>query len=159
MEFTSKELLTSLKRRPKRRYLMLLVGGIATTLAVGLTVWFLTPTGKTDFTLATTRQPEKLTELYFNGVQYLPHAVTPQQLTSFSYNVTNHEAATVTYTAVITITENGKVRTLEHDEFIVKDGDSHDATVRFSTPNAGTSLLITVSLPQVNQTIHFRSQS
>jgi uncharacterized membrane protein len=159
MEFTSKESSTSLERRPKRRYLMLLAGGIALAIVIGVGVWLSMPAGKNDLTLATTRQPEKLTELYFNGVQYLPKTVDAGQVAQFSYNVTNHEATNVAYTAIITITENGKTRTLEQDEFTVKNGESHDATVRFSTPRAGTSLLITVSLPQVNQTIHFRSQS
>jgi hypothetical protein len=107
--------------------------------------------------LATTRQPEHYTELYFNNVQYLPRATKPRQLASFSYHVKNHEATEKSYTAIVTLTENGTTRILERNEFKLQSSGYENVSVRYITPLKKTNFTITVSLPELGQNIHFRS--
>lgn len=112
-----------------------------------------------QFTLATSRLPENFTELSFNTPGYLPKTATAGETASFSYNITNHENATVTYTPVVTITENGTPHILERDEIILKNGESRNVTVRFTITEAGTNYTVTVDLPAQDQAIHFRGRS
>jgi hypothetical protein len=130
---------------------------------VALTGWSVTAayTGeaKAAVTLATTHQAEKLTELSFNAVSYLPKTLEAGVPVSFSYNITNHESSDMEYAAVVTIVENGKPRLLERDIIHLRDGESQNVTVHFSTPNAGTAIEVIVRLPGQDLQIHFRGQS
>jgi hypothetical protein len=110
-------------------------------------------------TLATTRQPEHFTELYFNNHQHLPAQLDVNVPTTFSYHVTNHEAGPVTYHAWISVVENGKVRLLSHDTFTLSDGAGNDHSVIFSEPLPHQNIQLIIDLPDQNQRIYFRSQT
>ena len=148
------------KRRRKRLFI---VTAICACAAIGILVpsvrWLISPNSQPAIAAATQKQPEKLTELYFNSPQYLPKNINPKKLTSFSYHVTNQESVKTSYLAVVTVYENGKPRILEQDAFTLVNGANRDILIHFSTPFAGTNLEIVVALPQFNQEIHFRSQS
>jgi uncharacterized membrane protein len=111
------------------------------------------------FYLATTKQPERFTELYFNNSINLPTQITATKIYSFSFHVTNHEAETESYAAYVTILQNGHPSQLQITKFTLPDGAGQDVTVHFTTPKAGTALELIVSLPANAESIDFRSKS
>jgi hypothetical protein len=111
------------------------------------------------FYLATTKQPERFTELYFNNSQNLPTQVTAGLTYSFSYHVTNHEAQTESYTAIVTMLQNGRPAQLETTKFSLPDGQGQDVTVHFKAARTGETLELIVSLPANQESIDFRSKS
>jgi hypothetical protein len=148
--------------KPRRKRLFIVTAicvCVAIAVLVPAALWLLAPSSKPAIAQATQKQHEKLTELYFNSPQYLPKNVDPQKTATFSYHVTNQESVKTSYLAVVTLYEDGKPRVLEQDAFTLSDGDDRDILLHFSTPYAGTNLEIVGSLPQLNQEIHFRSQS
>jgi hypothetical protein len=147
-------------RSHKRRLIVTIICVVAAlAILVPALVWLTSPSSQAAIAIATQKQPEKLTELYFNSPQYLPKQVDGGQVASFSYHVTNYESVRAAYLAVVTLYENGKPRILEQDAFTLDNGDDRDILIHFSTPHYGTNLEIVVSLPAINQEIHFRSQS
>ena len=146
-------------RRRRRLFVATICLALAAALIVPAVLWLISPGSQSAIATATQKQPEKLTELYFNSPQYLPKNLDAGHVASFSYHVTNQESATTSYQAVVTIYENGKPRILEQDNFTLADGDDRDVLIHFSTPRANTNVEIIVALPAIGQDIHFRSQS
>lgn len=114
---------------------------------------------RSTLALATSRQPEKLTELSFNAPTNLPKSLTAGVGATFSFNITNQESAAVTYEPVVTIIENGRSRIIERAKVSLANGQTRNLLVKFTTPQANTEVQLIVSLPEQHQAIHFRARS
>ncbi len=130
---------------------------IALTAAVAAYLVF-TPSGANALHLATTKQPERFTELYFNNSQKLPTQVTPGKYYTFSFHVTNQEYSTIDYTAQASFVSGTLTRPLRTLSFVLPQGGSQDETVTFQAPKT-SQFELEVSLPNQNETIYFRSAS
>lgn len=107
------------------------------------------------FTLATTRQPEGFTELYFVNSRTLPlysPATKPQHVT---FRITNHEAHQVTYTYLVA----QDATKLTQSSVTLNDGQSADVTFSFTIPKPVTQTLLSVILMGRSEHIDFRSKS
>jgi hypothetical protein len=107
------------------------------------------------FTLATTHQPERSTELYFVNSRLLPSyspATKPQHVT---FRITNHEARQVVYTYVVT----QDVTKLVQNTVTLNDGQSADVTFAFTIPTPVTATTLSVTLVGRSEHIDFRSKS
>jgi hypothetical protein len=132
--------------------------GAALIFVAGFFAW-MNPTFREDLILATSKQPERYTELSFDKSLVLPTTVTPGQPYSFEYHVTNNEFAQINYEAQVYVSVNGAIEPLETDHFTLTQGDSHDQIIHFLAPKAGTTMQFIVTLPGYNDTIDFRSVS
>jgi uncharacterized membrane protein len=119
----------------------------------------LTPTLGHDMALATTKQPERLTELYFNNHQQLPKQLQAGKPASFSFEIVNHEAQTKTYTYRVVIIENGASREVARQSLTLTDGAATSQQISISTPQPGVRLQTVVELLDMSQRIHFWGQS
>lgn len=132
-------------------------------IVIGVVVegWLLSQTSpaKENITLATTKQAEVYTELYFVNPTHLPRLVTARKSATFSYRLVNHHINDITYRAYISIVENGTTRLLGVDTTQVNAGQTKDVIVPFTTSQPGTRLQLIVDIPAERQTIHFNSQS
>jgi hypothetical protein len=118
-----------------------------------------TPVIKQAVALATTRQPEAYTELYFAAPSQLPRTIAAGKPTTFSYRITSHLTTTTTFKAYVTIVENGSSRLIKTDSLTLAPGKTGTANVTFTTPKSNTRLEVIVDLPARHQHIHFKSQS
>jgi hypothetical protein len=109
--------------------------------------------------LATTHQPERFTELYFNNHQLLPTQIPAGKPITFSYHVTNHEAGPVVYYARVSIVANGKVELLKYDTVTLADGEGRDRSVVFTESLPNQNLQLIVELPNQSQSIYFRTKT
>jgi hypothetical protein len=134
------------------------IAGAGLIVVVAVFAW-LNPTIHEDLILATSKQPERYTELSFDKSLVLPTTVTPGQPYSFAYHVTDNEFAQVNYEADVYVSVNGVAEPLETDRFSLTQGSSHDQIVHFLAPKAGTNMEFIVTLPGHNDTIYFRSVS
>ena len=144
-----------------------IVFGIIAGLAVALAVYaaFVIPPRLSQsqaaqaLTLATTRQPEHFTELYFSDPESLPKEVEADEPSKFTYRVTNREGRTVTYTTRVILVENGRLKVIQRTTVTLLDGQSKDVVVPFTATTSGHSLELIVELIDQDMSIHFRSQS
>lgn len=101
-------------------------------------------------------QPERVTELYFNTPESLPHIITAKTQTQFSFRVANHEAQPVTYSYTVTIATPGfPLQTVTSGNFTLSDSGQTDIPVPFSVTAKGVRSLITVQLIDRPEAIHF----
>jgi hypothetical protein len=110
-------------------------------------------------TLATTKQPEQYTELYFINPTNLPKTVKAGVAEGFAYRVINHQGRTVTYHARTTMVANGQAAVLGTTSFTLQPGQTRDIDVPFTAPAEGQALEFIVDLPEQQLGIHFRSRS
>ncbi len=139
--------------------MLLRLAGAILIICVLMTVVLTLPAGRQAVVLATTKQPEPFTELYFSNPNNLPKLITARVAARFSYEVVNHEAQTENYQADVTMVENGRSRSLGNAEFSLADEQSVTETVVFAAASAHETIELIVALPSQNETIHFWSQS
>lgn len=111
------------------------------------------------FTLATTHQPERFTELYFNNSAHLPLYAPAGKLQHIAFHISNHEARSVSYDYVATIADNGNVATLVHGRITLADTQSHDVPFSFSLPVPNSAAQISVTLTGHPEHLTFKARS
>jgi len=110
-------------------------------------------------TLATTHQPERVTELYFTDYKTIEKQVTVKKQYSIPFTVVNHETRPTTYsyeTAAITGT---KSTPLSSGTLTLIDGQAGNVTVDFTPTTPGTTYQISIKLISVKQEINVRLKS
>jgi hypothetical protein len=107
--------------------------------------------------LATTVQPERVTELYFTDPGHLPRAVTPGGHAEVTFEIRNDEAGPQSYTYLVTLESFVDLE----DSALVKigsvnltDGERRAVNVGFDVPIPNTRALLTVRLEGAPQTLH-----
>lgn len=124
-------------------------------MAVEITALVRIPAVAHAATLATTHQPEPLTELYFNNHEHLPKQLAAGSTTGFSFHITNHEAKAVTYQyRVVSQAATGTI-TLGSGSVTLNDGQGADKTVQFVAPAANQPAEIEVVLIGRSEHIDF----
>jgi uncharacterized membrane protein len=138
---------------------MLRAAGVIVGLGMLAALVLTLPVGRQAFVLATTKQPEPFTELYFNNTNNLPKLVQDRVAAHFSYEVVNREGRAASYSAEVTLVENGKSESLGKQKLILLDNQSANETVTFTAAKPHETLELIVALPGQNESIHFWSQS
>lgn len=132
----------------------LLTWAIVILMIVGLVTLFITQ--HQAFTLATTRQPERLTELFFADPTHIPTNVTQGQPLNVSFVVHNLESQTMSYPYTITFTDAQGVTTpLGDGTTTLPDSAAQNITKQVTVPVGDGRGEITVQLPTKKQSIHF----
>jgi uncharacterized protein DUF1616 len=109
-----------------------------------------------ELTLATTRQPEPLTELYFAQPANLPRSATAGQQLPVSFVIHNMESHDMTYSYKVTLrTANGDETEATHADVPVSDGQSKIVTDTITIPAFQTMLQVNVTVINKGQSIHF----
>lgn len=128
--------------------------GVSTLLVIGYS-----PALAQAYRLATTHQAERYSELYFDKHRSLPSTAPVGTPRSVAFTIVNHEATTVTYHYVVSMTIAGTVTTLQEGNVQLKDGAAANTSVSFSVPKPDSSAMISVALVGRSEQIVFRSQS
>jgi uncharacterized membrane protein len=112
-------------------------------------------------TLATTRQPEGYTELWFNAsaAHPLPSSAPAGKATQFSFHIANHETRSVTYRYLVTLAVANSVAQIGAGTVTLGDGKSADVTSGFTMPVPSATGLVGVQLVNPAQHIFFRTYS
>ncbi|HSE61332.1 MAG TPA: hypothetical protein VLA88_03480 [Candidatus Saccharimonadales bacterium] len=115
-----------------------------------------TSQAKRELTLATTRQPETLTELYFADAEALPSSlvVTEQEL-PVSFVIANREAKTMEYTYRVTFSDGKQTVTTPDGSVILQDGQSQAITQSIKVPAGTARGEVSVQIINKSQRIHF----
>lgn len=106
--------------------------------------------------LATTHQPERFSELYFNDQSHLPTVVSVQTTKQFSFHTANHEANATHYNYVVIVGSNNDSHILKSGSFTLGYGASIDVPVSYSLPKPQQDYQIIVELIDRPQQIMFR---
>lgn len=121
---------------------------------VSFVVFFIT--NRQEFTLATTRQPERLTELFFVDPTHIPTSATEGQQLTINFTVHNLEAQPMTYPYTITFTDaQGAVTPLADGSVTLPDTAAQTVAKQIIVPSGNDRGEITVQLPTKKQAIHF----
>jgi hypothetical protein len=108
------------------------------------------------FTLATTHQPERFTELYFSDYAAIPKTVTVGQAYQIPVTVVNDEAETYTYTYQAWEVVAGARTSIGTGGFTLTAGGSSHPTVNFTPLQTATIYQIVFELGGLNQQINVR---
>jgi hypothetical protein len=111
------------------------------------------------FSLATSHQPERYSELYFTNSTHLPFSVPLGQTKAFDFRIVNHEASKTTYTYLVLLEVDGVSTQIERGTVTLEDGRSADVTVPYTPPRPNISAQITVQLIDRAEQIAFRSRT
>jgi uncharacterized membrane protein len=155
----STQAVTKPRPRPTRGDLVLRALAVTATIAFVIVVALSRPSGSRTLALATTKQPEAFTELYFGDHLHLPKQVEAGRVATVSYHITNHEGASAVYHPRVTLYENGSPRDLGQTAILLQDGQGQDLAIGFTPQSSGANLELVIDLPDRHQSIHFRSQS
>lgn len=109
--------------------------------------------------LATTRQPESFTELYFDHQDKLPFSIKSGTNNYFVFQITNHESKTVTYHYQILQSSTTGSVAIGGGTVTLTDGDFAHKRVTFKLKAPKSSATLIVKLVDQNQQINFRSKS
>ncbi len=134
---------------PKNRKLrlFLLVVGVA-SICGGL---YTIPSVSREITLATTRQPEPFTELYFTSPEHLGKTFTPNEPQIVRFTVRNHEGHTQIYSYVIYL---DGVQAASGTTSIA-DNDAQSLTEEILVKSTNARSKITVTLLNNHQSIQY----
>jgi len=110
------------------------------------------------WTLATTHQPERYSELYFEDPGHLPAYAPAGKLQVVYFHIVNHEHQSQHYQYSITRTIGGVTSEL-HGSVDARDGQDVRQALQFVIPKPLEQAKITVQLLNSNQQLTFRSQS
>jgi len=109
--------------------------------------------------LATTKQPERFTELYFVTPQTLPTAVSINKSYQLNYRVVSHQATPVTYTYQTWYILSGQKRLINQGIITLADGQSSDQVINFVARNDSQTYQVGVTIVELDQTISLRVAS
>jgi hypothetical protein len=119
---------------------------------------FSIPLMKSTMVLATTVQPEKFTELYFEDHLRLPKIIIPGQQYRFAFTIHNLENSDMKYSYHVYLqTQNNQV-TLDKSSINILNGRSSTIVENFS-PLIPEKTQVTVELINKNQKISFWMQT
>ena len=108
--------------------------------------------------MATSRQPEPLSELYFTNYSSLPKTINVGKLYQGAFTMVNREGHLATYSYQEVLIENNKIRTFSPVTFVLGDGSSTIRPFYFSALKAGDTVEVVITT-STQQTIHYKVQA
>lgn len=105
------------------------------------------------FVLATTHQPEKVTELYFTNYGSITKNIQPNTSYSIPFTVVNHEASKRDYSYVVLISKYGSTQSISSGVIKLADEQSITKLVTYSVDQSETAYQIIIKLTDKNQEI------
>lgn len=113
------------------------------------------PYYKHELRLATTHQPERLTELYFPDSQSLPSTYMPREKLTVRFAIHNLEYRTTAYPFQIILGTPTRTLTAYHRTVTLKQGQTTIVSAPITVPMSASRLAVNVLLTNKNQAIHF----
>jgi hypothetical protein len=111
------------------------------------------------FTLATTHQPERFTELHFADPAKLPSKVTPGRNYSGTFVIANNESSKQSYTYQVTVAYEDGIQVQQAVKVSLDSGERRKATFSYLAPQAKKPAVVTVTLLEKQQSIHFKVEA
>lgn len=134
---------------------MALVFGVVIVVAI-FGFWF----QQTEaFKLATTHQPERFTELHFADPAKLPSKVKPGQNYSSTFVIVNQESSKQSYTYQVTVAYEDGIQAQQAAKVSLASGERRERTFSYSAPQAKKVAIVTVTLLEKQQSIHFKVEA
>jgi hypothetical protein len=128
------------------------VGFACLVTAVLAWAWFANPDARRNLVLATSRQPEHITELYFTDHTSLPKTFRPHSEQAFSFTLHNLEGRETSYTYQIHVNSQpyGPLT-----QVTLADGETRVITQYVAINDKSTRAEVEVSLVDPPQSIHY----
>jgi uncharacterized protein YfaS (alpha-2-macroglobulin family) len=108
--------------------------------------------------LATSRQTEAFTELYFVDPAHLPRIVATGVTAPVTFRIANHHSTIQHYHAYTSIVTATGSTIIHSDDVVIGGGESADITVPV-TLKTSTGAQVQINLPAEHQTLHFEMKS
>ena len=106
-----------------------------------------------------TKQPERLTELYFTDYDSLPKTVEAGKSYPVDFAIANHEGRDETYEYIVTVIEDSTVRTASTETVELATGELARFQYTFKPEKAGKKYEVVIGLQNNGQHINYSSQS
>ena len=113
----------------------------------------------TIWRMATTKTPERFTELYFSTPDALPTAMSVGKTYQLPFVISNHEANTADYSYELWYIENGQKHVISQHRVSVASNSAVTEQLDFGPAVADTTYQIGVTLLGQNQSIALRVAS
>lgn len=110
------------------------------------------------WSLATTQQPERYTQLYFENPAHLPNYAPARKVQTIAFHIANHEDSTQTYLYQITRAVAGST-SVERGSATIRNGQDVRVVTHFTIPKPLQIEEITITLSGRTESLTFRSQS
>lgn len=111
---------------------------------------------KNSVKLATSRQPERLTELYFTDYQSIVKEATDNKPYTISFTIVNHEVQQTVYPYRVLLVSNGATTTIHEGKLTLEDTKSKDIPFDVTFDKPDTTYQVVIKLLSVNQEINVR---
>ncbi|HKU18054.1 MAG TPA: hypothetical protein VJP80_02160 [Candidatus Saccharimonadales bacterium] len=111
------------------------------------------------FTLATTHQPERYSELYFDNSAHLPLYSPAYKAERVSFHIANHQGKTTTYAYRVVFQVGAKTSVLRSGSVTIADGSSADISVTYTMSAPNLSGQLNVQLEGRSEHIAYRMKS
>jgi len=135
------------------RVVLLLV--VVCFIAVGIFQLFKYNSVKNAITLATTKEPQTFTELYFENHLSLPDKVTLFEENNFEFTIHNLENKDMEYPYEVYIDTNGEKQAISMDSVLIEANEYKTITVDFTITIPIPRSRVVVNLINKNEQISF----
>lgn len=140
----------------RHKSIKFLLGGIAIlTIALTITYLFTIPSVKENWALATTVQPERFTELYFEDHLDLPKRAVVDEDMSFRFTIHNLEHSTMEYPYEMYIQFGDRKQSLEKSSVTLRHDEYRTILKSIKLVEPVDRARVVISLTQKNQEIAF----
>ena len=138
--------------------LLLVVGFLILVSAIFISTFSTDGDISKAFTLATTHQPERYTQLYFTSPAKLPSYAATGQTQTVPFSVVNDNAQPVSYSYQV-ITTIGNVTTRTSSSFRLASGRTIYLTTQFTIPTPLTKAHLVIKLLNTDEQLTLASTS
>ena len=118
----------------------------------------LIPVSRTEaWRLATTRQPEPFTELYFADAEHLPRQAVPDQTVVPNFILHNREGHSMPYQYELRVdSDTAATPATAYGTVIVANGDTQTIAAPVAVPTFTNHATLTITIKPTNQQIRYR---
>ena len=145
----------TIKPHLRRGNFTLFLAAIVGIISLTFTLAISTPTGAEALVLATTKQPQPQTQVYFNDSPHLPTTLAASQAATFSFHITNNEAKTLTYRYFVLDHAPSGDTPISAGSVTLTNGQSADEPVHFSLSGPKQTSRMVVELSYPSKSINF----
>jgi hypothetical protein len=136
-------------------------------LGIGLAVFVLVATAaaliskplRHQIAISIVRQPTTYTQLYFSQAETLPKLLTVDKKNTIDFTIVNDENRTYRYTYTVTLADSRSHSVVSTETVSIGTGDGVTRPVTVTPKDRKTKYLVTISLKDLDQSIHFYAET
>ena len=106
--------------------------------------------------MATTHQPETLTELYFTNYQTIPKKAQPGKQYQISFTAVNHEGSQTKYPYRVLLVSDEGIQHVQEGSLTLDNMQAKVTTVPVVFDRPSVTYQVVIQFPSINQKINVR---